>query len=129
MAVNVNMNVLIVDDYKAMIRIVRSMMHQLGFNNVDEAADGRTALEMTKVKKYGLILSDWNMQPVTGLEFLEGLRADPENLKTPFIMITAESKTENVVAARKAGANQYVVKPFNLAVLKQKLSSVLGELG
>ena len=127
MAVDRNINVLVVDDYKTMVRIIRGLLDQLGFHNIDEAADGRAALEMTKNKDYGLILSDWNMQPVTGIQFLTELRAGERNSKAPFVMVTAESRVENVVAARKAGVNQYIIKPFNLAVLKQKLSSVLGE--
>lgn len=128
MAVDRNMSVLVVDDYKTMVRIVRGLLGQLGFTNVDDAPDGRSALEMTKTRNYGLVLSDWNMQPMTGIEFLQALRADARTASTPFVMVTAESKVENVVAARKAGANQYIIKPFTLAVLKQKLSTVLGDL-
>ncbi len=119
-----NMNVLIVDDYKTMLRIIKNLLKQLGFNNVDEATDGSMALEMTKNKEYGLIISDWNMEPMTGLEFLKRLRA--EGKKIPFIMITAESKTENVIAAKEAGVSNYIVKPFNAETLKTKITSVLG---
>ena len=122
------MNVLVVDDYKSMIRIVRGLLNQLGFMNVDEAADGVTALRMIKDKSYGLVLSDWNMQPMTGLELLQQVRADTATRTVPFVMVTAEAKAENVVAARQAGVNNYVIKPFTLAVLKQKLTTVLGEL-
>jgi len=128
MAVDRSMNVLVVDDYKSMIRIVRGLLNQLGFENVDDAVDGDTAFRMIKEKPYGLVLSDWNMQPVTGLELLQRVRADAETKATPFVMVTAEAKAENVVAARQAGVNNYVIKPFTLAVLKQKLSSVLGDL-
>lgn len=128
MAVDRSMNILVVDDYKTMVRIIRGLLEQLGFTNIDEAANGEAALDLTLTKDYGLILSDWNMQPMTGLEFLTALRAAKRNSKTPFVMVTAESRVENVVAARKAGVNQYIIKPFNLAVLKQKLSTVLGEL-
>jgi len=128
MAVDKSMNVLVVDDYKSMIRIVRGLLVQLGFTNIDEAADGETAFEMIRSKPYGLVLSDWNMQPVTGLELLRRVRAEPATRATPFVMVTAEAKVENVVAARQAGVNNYVIKPFTLAVLKQKLTSVLGEL-
>lgn len=127
MAVDLAMNVLVVDDYKTMVRIVRSLLQQLGFQNIDDAGDGPTALTMVKGKDYGLILSDWNMSPMTGIELLTSVRADPNNTKTPFVMVTAEAKTENVVAARQAGANNYIIKPFTLAVLKQKLTTVLGE--
>jgi two-component system, chemotaxis family, chemotaxis protein CheY len=128
MAVDKTMNVLVVDDYKTMVRIVRSLLQQLGFTNIDDAADGVTALEMIRQKDYGLILSDWNMKPMTGYELLKLVRAEPTTAKTPFVMVTAEAKTENVVAARQAGVNNYIIKPFTLAVLRQKLSAVFGEI-
>ncbi len=128
MAVDKSMNVLVVDDYKSMIRIVRGLLNQLGFQNVDEALDGPTALALIRSKTYGLVLSDWNMQPMSGLELLKEVRADERTKTLPFVMVTAEAKAENVVAARQAGVNNYVIKPFTLAVLKQKLTTVLGEL-
>ena len=128
MAADKSMNVLVVDDYKSMVRIVRGMLNQLGFVNVDDAPDGAAAMALLKEKTYGLVLSDWNMQPVTGLELLKQVRAEERTKKTPFVMVTAEAKVENVIAARQAGVNNYVIKPFTLAVLKQKLSTVLGEL-
>ncbi len=102
----------------------------MGFNNVDEATDGAMALEKVKGKKYGLIISDWNMEPMTGFEFLKQIRtaANEPYQKTPFIMITAESKTENVIAAKQAGVNNYIVKPFNAETLKMKIAAVLGDL-
>ncbi len=126
MAVDLNMQVLIVDDYKTMLRIIRNLMKQLGFNNVDEATDGSAALQKLRDKKYGLVISDWNMEPMTGLQLLREVRADGELKAMPFVMITAESKTENVIAAKQAGVNNYIVKPFNAATLKSKLQSVLG---
>jgi len=124
--VDMNINILIVDDYKTMLRIIRSLLTQIGFNNIDEASNGSAALAKLKEKKYELIISDWNMEPMTGLELLKNVRAD-EALKTiPFIMITAESKTDNVIAAKQAGVNNYIVKPFNAETLKAKLASVLG---
>ncbi|WEK57168.1 MAG: response regulator [Candidatus Brevundimonas phytovorans] len=128
MAADKSMNVLVVDDYKSMVRIVRGMLNQLGFVNVDDAPDGAAAMALLKEKTYGLVLSDWNMQPVTGLELLKQVRAEERTRKTPFVMVTAEAKVENVIAARQAGVNNYVIKPFTLAVLKQKLSSVVGEI-
>lgn len=128
MAADKSMNVLVIDDYKTMIRIVRNLMDQLGFKNVDEAADGATALDMIRNKNYGLVLSDWNMQPMTGFDLLKAVRADERTKTLPFVMVTAEAKTENVIAARQAGCNNYIIKPFTLAVLKQKLTSVLGEI-
>lgn len=126
MPIDKAMNVLVVDDYKTMVRIVRGLLVELGFSNIDDAPDGAAALELVKTHDYGLILSDWNMQPMTGFELLQAVRARPETAKTPFVMITAEAKTENVLAARKAGVNNYIIKPFNLAVLRQKLSTVFG---
>jgi two-component system chemotaxis response regulator CheY len=127
MAVDKNMQILIVDDYKTMLRIIKQLLKQLGFDNVDEATDGGMALEMLKQKKYGMVISDWNMEPVTGYELLKSVRADAELKHLPFILITAESKTENVIAAKQAGVNNYIVKPFNADTLKMKLTSVIGE--
>lgn len=128
MSVDKNMNVLIVDDYKTMLRIIKNLLKQLGFNNVDEATDGEAALAKVDGKTYGLIISDWNMEPMTGLELLKAVRSGSgPNKDVPFIMITAESKTENVIAAKEAGVNNYIVKPFNAQTLKTKMASVLGE--
>ena len=127
MAVDMNAPVLVVVDYQTMIRIIRNLLKQLGFENVDEASDGREALEKLKKQKYGLVISDWNMEPMTGYELLREVRADEALKPTPFIMVTAESKTENVIAAKKAGVNNYIVKPFNAQTLKAKIASVLGD--
>lgn len=128
MTVDKNMNVLIVDDYKTMLRIIHNLLKQIGFSNIDEATDGSMALDMTKGKNYGLIISDWNMEPMTGLDLLKGVRStENDNQNVPFIMVTAESKTENVIAAKQAGVNNYIVKPFNAETLKQKIASVLGD--
>jgi len=127
MAVDKNMNVLIVDDYKTMLRIIRNLLKQLGFNNVEEATDGSMALHMLRQKPYGIVISDWNMEPMTGYQLLKEVRSDGTLQALPFIMITAESKTENVVAAKQAGVNNYIVKPFNAATLQKKMAAVLGE--
>lgn len=127
MAVDLSMQILIVDDYKTMLRIVRNLLKQLGFDNVDEATDGASALAKMRSKPYGLVISDWNMEPMTGYELLKEVRADDQLKATPFIMVTAESKTDNVIAAKKAGVNNYIVKPFNAETLKAKLKAVLGE--
>lgn len=119
-----NTNVLIVDDYKTMLKVIRSLLAQIGFKNVDEATDGAMALEVMKHKKFHLVISDWNMEPMTGLDFLKTVRASGDNV--PFIMVTAESKTDNVIAARQAGVNNYIVKPFSAEVLKTKIAAVLG---
>ena len=126
MAVDLNMPVLVVDDYKTMIRIVRNLLNQIGFGNVHEASDGQSALDLMKQQKIGLVISDWNMEPMTGYELLKRIRADASLKTTPFIMVTAESKTENVVAAKQAGVNNYIVKPFNADTLKTKVQAVLG---
>lgn len=127
MAVNMDMNVLIVDDYKTMLRIISNLLKQLGFKNVAEATDGSMALGMLREKEYGLVISDWNMEPMTGLQLLKEVRADAKLKSIPFIMVTAESKTENVVAAKAAGVNNYIVKPFNAETLKSKIVTVLGQ--
>ena len=126
MALDPSTPVLVVDDYKTMIRIIRNLLKQLGFANVDEASDGTSALNMMREKDYGLIISDWNMEPMTGYELLREVRADDRLSRTPFIMVTAESKTDNVIAAKKAGVNNYIVKPFNAATLKSKIDAIFG---
>ena len=126
MAVDLSMSVLVVDDYNTMIRIIRNLLKQLGFQNIDDASDGSAALNKMRAKKYGLVISDWNMEPMTGYELLKQVRSDPSISATPFIMVTAESKTENVVAAKQAGVNNYIVKPFNADTLKTKIEAVFG---
>jgi two-component system chemotaxis response regulator CheY len=128
MAVDLSMSVLVVDDYNTMIRIIRNLLKQLGFDNIDDASDGSAALNKMRGKKYGLVISDWNMEPMTGYDLLKEVRADPNLAMTPFIMITAESKTENVIAAKKAGVNNYIVKPFNAATLKTKIDAVFPDV-
>ena len=127
MAVDMSMQVLVVDDYQTMIRIIRNLLTQLGFRNIEEAKDGKQALEKMQGQKFGLVISDWNMEPMTGFELLQHVRASETLKATPFIMITAESKTENVIAAKKAGVNNYIVKPFNAETLKGKIKAVLGD--
>ena len=127
MAVDKNMPILIVDDYKTMLRIIRNLLKQIGFENVEEATDGTAALTKLRESEFKLVISDWNMEPMTGIELLREVRADDNLKKIPFIMVTAESKTENVVIAKEAGVSNYIVKPFNAATLKSKLVGVLGE--
>jgi two-component system chemotaxis response regulator CheY len=127
MSVDMKMPILIVDDYKTMLRIVRNLLQKLGFSNIDEAMDGTDALEKLRGRQYGLVISDWNMQPMTGYELLQKVRADAALKTLPFVMVTAESKVENVVAARNAGVNNYIIKPFSAEVLKAKLKTVLGD--
>ena len=128
MSVDKNMHILIVDDYKTMLRIIRNLLRQLGFVNIDEATDGAMALSMLRGGgNYGLVNSDWNMEPMTGLQLLREVRSDAKLKATPFIMVTAESKSENVIAAKEAGVSNYIVKPFNAETLKVKMVSVLGD--
>ena len=126
MAVDLSMPVLVVDDYSTMIRIIRNLLKQIGFEDIDDAIDGSSALSKMQGKKYGLVISDWNMEPMTGYELLKQVRSNPQISKTPFIMVTAESKTENVIAAKKAGVNNYIVKPFNADTLRYKIEAVFG---
>ena len=127
MAVDLSMPVLVVDDYNTMIRILRNLLRQLGFQDIDDAADGTAALTKLRQKQYGLIISDWNMEPMTGYDLLKEVRGDPGLATTPFIMVTAESKTENVIAAKKAGVNNYIVKPFNAQTLQKKIEAVFAK--
>ena len=126
MSLDLSMPILVVDDYQTMVRIIRNLLKQLGFEEVDDASDGTAALARLKGRKYGLVISDWNMEPMTGFQLLRHVRADETLRTTPFIMVTAESKTENVIAAKKAGVNNYIVKPFNAATLKSKIEAVCG---
>ena len=127
MAVDLSMPILVVYDYNTMIRIIRNLLKQIGFNDVDEAVDGTVALGKMREKRYSLIISDWNMEPMTGYELLKEVRQDPGLAKTPFIMVTAESNTDHVIAAKKAGVNNYIVKPFNAQTLMSKIEAVFAE--
>lgn len=128
MPIDRSINVLIVDDYKTMLRIIRNLLKQIEFNNVEEATDGADALVKLRAGNFGLVISDWNMAPMSGLQLLQEVRADIRLKSTPFIMVTAESKAENVVAARQAGVSSYIVKPFNAATLRDKIEKVLGHV-
>lgn len=128
MPIDRSINVLIVDDYKTMLRIIRNLLKQIEFNNVEEATDGADALVKLRAGNFGLLISDWNMAPMSGLELLQEVRADIRLKSTPFIMVSAESKAENVVAARQAGVSSYIVKPFNAATLRDKIEKVLGHV-
>lgn len=125
MSVSMTMPILIVDDYNTMIRILRNLLRQLGFTNIDEACDGRTALAKMRSKDYALVISDSNMAPMTGLELLQRVRADERIKATPFVMI-ANDPSEGAQAETRAGASTYLVKPFNAQSLKSKLVPVIG---
>lgn len=127
MSVDMNMNILVVDDFKTMVKVVESLLKQMGFKNIDEANSGGEALEKMRLRKYGLVLTDWNMEPMTGLELLQQIRMNPSTKQLPVIMITAESKPENIAEAKRSGASNYVVKPFNAATLKEKITAVIGQ--
>ncbi len=120
-----NLKILVVDDYNTMVRIVRKLLKQIGYEDVDEASNGEMALGMIQNKQYGLIISDWNMEPMTGFELLQRVRASEATAKTPFILVTAESRPDNIIAAQKCGANEYLVKPFTAPVLKEKIEKAL----
>jgi two-component system chemotaxis response regulator CheY len=124
MAIDVSIPILVVDDYNTTIRIIRNLLRQLGFEHIDDANDGTVALAKMRRRRYRLVISDWNMEPMTGYELLQEVRSHPSLAGTPFIMVTAESKTENVIAAKKAGVSNYIVKPFNAQALKNKIDAV-----
>jgi two-component system, chemotaxis family, chemotaxis protein CheY len=127
MAVDLTMPILIVDDYNTMVRIIGNLLRQLGYQNVDNATDGASALAKLRGGSFGLVISDWNMEPMSGYDLLKEVRADTKLGKTPFIMITAESKTENVIAAKRAGVSNYIVKPFNAQTLQSKIAAVFAD--
>jgi two-component system, chemotaxis family, chemotaxis protein CheY len=120
-----DMPILIADDYRSMLRIMRNFLEELGFCNIDEASDGQAAFDLMERKRYELVISDWNMEPMSGFDLLKKVRADANLKHIAFILVTAEARPENVIAAKQAGVNNYIVKPFSLAVLKQKIQSVM----
>ena len=124
-----DLEVLIVEDRLVMLKIIRRLLVQLGFARIDEATNGLEALARLRDKRYDLILSDWNMEPMSGFEFLKIVRAEPATRATPFVLITAEAKAENILAAKAAGASGYLVKPFKLDALERTLDSVLSAKG
>ena len=127
MTIDTNMPILIVDDYKTMLRVLRNFLLQLNFGNIAEATAGSIALQKLRQQDFGFVISDWNMEPMTGIQLLREVRADDKLKHLPFIMITAESKSENVIAAKQAGVSNYIVKPFSAETLKSKMTSVLGK--
>ena len=119
-----NLRFLVVDDFSTMRRIVRNLLKELGFTNVDEAEDGQVALHKLKTQHFDFIVSDWNMPNMTGIELLRAVRADAQLKHMPFLMITAEAKRENIIEAAQAGASGYIVKPFTAATLEEKLAKI-----
>ena len=124
-----NMKFLVVDDFSTMRRIVRDLLKELGFTNVDEAEDGVAALGKLKGGNFEFVVSDWNMPNMTGLELLKAIRADASLKHLPVLMVTAEAKKENIIEAAQAGASGYVVKPFTAATLEEKLNKVFEKMG
>ena len=124
-----NMSILVVDDFPTMRRIVRSLLKELGFENVEEAEDGQEALTKLRAGGFEFVVSDWNMPNLDGLEMLKEIRRDPKLSSLPVLMVTAEAKKENIIAAAQAGANGYVVKPFTAATLEEKLNKIFEKLG
>ncbi len=121
---NKDMKILVVDDFSTMRRIIKNLLRDLGFTNTDEADDGNTALPMLKTGKYDFLVTDWNMPGMTGIELLKTVRADESLKSLPVLMVTAEAKRDQIVAAAQAGVNGYVVKPFTAAVLKEKIEKI-----
>ena len=125
MEIDKNTPILIVDDYRTMLRIIRNLLHQLGFDQVEEASDGASALAMMRARRFGLVISDGKMEPMSGLELLRAMRADPALREVPFLLVTADSRPVEISEAERAGISSYIVKPFNAATLHSKIAGVL----
>jgi two-component system chemotaxis response regulator CheY len=126
--IDFRMKVLVADDFATMRKIVRNILKQIGFDNIVEAEDGQAAIQVLKNENIGLVVTDWNMPNMTGLELLEKIRSDPKTASLPVLMVTAEGLKENVVAAVKAGVNNYVVKPFTAEILQEKIEQIFKKL-
>tara|TARA_B100001964_G_C13793215_1_gene405422 strand:- start:116 stop:541 length:426 start_codon:yes stop_codon:yes gene_type:complete len=121
---DLDMKILVVDDFATMRKIVTNLLRQLGFKNIQDADDGTTALAKLKEEKFDFVISDWNMPKMSGLELLKTVKGDADLKDTPFMMVTAEALKENIIAAIQAGANDYIVKPFNAATLEEKIKKI-----
>ena len=121
---DLNMKVLIVDDFATMRRILKNILRQIGFTNIKEADDGTTAIKELKEEKFDLVLCDWNMPEMSGLELLNKVKSDDELKDIPFVMVTAEAEKKNILEAVKAGVNSYVVKPFTAETVSEKLKKI-----
>jgi two-component system, chemotaxis family, chemotaxis protein CheY len=126
MAIDRASPILIVDDYSRMLRIIRNLLRQLGYEQVEEASDGASALEKLRQKPFSLVISDWNMEPMSGLELLRQVRADPALAALPFIMVTAEARAAKIAEAERAGVNGYIIKPFGAEALSIKIAGLIG---
>lgn len=129
MALDKHMRILVVDDFSTMRRIIRNLLRELGFDNVAEADDGHTALPTLRRGGFDLLITDWNMPGMTGLELLEKVRCDPQLAALPVLMVTAEAKREQIIAAAQAGVNGYIVKPFTAITLKEKIEKIFERVG
>ena len=123
-----DIKILVVDDMATMRRIIKGLLEQLGFKNIDEAEDGKVALQKLKTGNYDFVITDWNMPNMTGLELVQEIRKDPDLKHLPVLMVTAEAKKENVLLAIKAGVNNYIVKPFTAEVLKEKIEKIFSAM-
>jgi len=123
-----NMKILVVDDFSTMRRIIKNILKEIGYTNVDEADDGSTALEKLKSARFDFVVTDWNMPNMPGIDLLKAIRQDPDLKATPVLMVTAEAAKENVMTAVAAGVNNYIVKPFTAAALKERIDLILEKL-
>jgi len=123
---DLNMKILIVDDFATMRKILKNILKQIGFKNISEADDGKSALKILKKENFDLILSDWNMPEISGLELLNRVKSDNELKNIPFVMVTAEAQKDNILEAVKAGVNSYILKPFTPETVREKLNKVFG---
>ena len=122
------MKILVVDDFSTMRRIIKNLLHDLGFNNIAEADDGKTALPMLKTGEFQFLISDWNMPGMQGIDLLKAVRADDKLKTLPVMLVTAEQKREQIIAAAEAGVNGYIVKPFTAATLKEKIDKIFARI-
>jgi two-component system chemotaxis response regulator CheY len=127
--VDKGMKILVVDDFSTMRRIIRNLLRDLGFNNAEEADDGATALPMLKTGRFDFLVTDWNMPIMEGIDLVRAIRADPDLRELPILMVTAEARREQIVAAAEAGVNGYIVKPFTAQTLEQKIAKIFERLG
>jgi len=126
--VDKNIRILVVDDFSTMRRIVRNLLRELGFNNIEEAENGQEALHKLRAKPFDFVVSDWNMPVMQGIDLLREIRSDPRLKAIPVLMVTAEAKRDNILEAAKAGVNGYIVKPFTAETLKEKLDAIFKRL-
>ena len=125
---NENMKILVVDDFSTMRRIVKTLLGDLGFSNIEEADDGLTALPKLKKSNFDFLITDWNMPGMEGIDLIKAVRADPDLSDLPILMVTAEARKDQIVAAAQAGVNGYIIKPFNAQTLKEKIDKIFARI-